>query len=154
MAPEASKWTNWNLPTLYDNFFCVKTPIFLIGKFWRRIASPPPEQYRVNTTFLWNLNPILDIIKVLWHISGFVNVTNQAYWQKLRYKLRLQETPGTTILYLPPHPGQAQHRPGYPMVACHLVQEQLQPDSLICVQNRGQAQHCPVSSIGSLKTYI
>ena len=40
--------------------------------------------------------PKLNIIKVLYHISGFMNVENHAYWQKLfRYKHRLQETPGT-----------------------------------------------------------
>ena len=42
------------------------------------------------------MKPNLDNFKVSGHISGFVNVENHAYWQKLfRYKLRLQETHGT-----------------------------------------------------------
>ena len=42
------------------------------------------------------MEPNLKIIKFLCHISGYVNVKNHAYWQKLfKSKLRFQETPGT-----------------------------------------------------------
>ena len=41
MAPEATKWSNLNLQTLFGACLCVKTPRFGIGKFVLMIAPPP-----------------------------------------------------------------------------------------------------------------
>ena len=47
MAPEATKWSNLNLQTLFGACLCVKTHRFGVGKFGLMIA-PPPNLNRVN----------------------------------------------------------------------------------------------------------
>ena len=47
MAPEAFKWSNLNLQTLFGAYLCVKTPRFGVEKFGLMIA-PTPELNRAK----------------------------------------------------------------------------------------------------------
>ena len=48
MAPEAFKWSNLNLQTLFGAYLCVKTTRFGVGTFEGVVSTPPPILFRVN----------------------------------------------------------------------------------------------------------
>ena len=43
MAPEAFKWSNLNLQTLFGAYLCVKTTRFGVGTFGGVVSTPPPS---------------------------------------------------------------------------------------------------------------
>ena len=49
MAPEAFKWSNLNLQTLFGAYLCVKTTRFGVGTFEGVVTTPlPPILFRVK----------------------------------------------------------------------------------------------------------